>query len=174
MRKIFKYLTIVISIFFSNIAISSETIYYIDMDFIMNNSLAGKSIIKQLEEKNKANTDIFKKTETDLQKEETNIISQKSILDKKEFEEKVIKFNKKVSKYRDKRNVTINDYSKKRNIAQIELIKKLSPILGEYSKKNSISFILSKKNIIIGKTELDLTKIIIEILDKKIKTIKIK
>ena len=74
MRKIFKYLTIVISIFFSNIAISSETIYYIDMDFIMNNSLAGKSIIKQLEEKNKANTDIFKKTETDLQKEETNII----------------------------------------------------------------------------------------------------
>ena len=41
-------------------------------------------------------------------------------------------------------------------------------------EKNSISFILPKQNIIIGKSELDLTKIIIEILNKETQTIKLK
>ena len=54
------------SLFFFNIASSNESIYYVDMDFIMNNSSAGKSIIKQLENKNKSYSASFKKNEIDL------------------------------------------------------------------------------------------------------------
>jgi len=174
MKKTFKYLIFISSFFFSNIALSNNNIYYIDMNFIMNNSLAGKSIVNQLDIKKKFNFDSFKKEETDLKNEETKLLSQKNILDKDEFKEKVILFKEKVSKYKKKRNKILNNSTNQKNNAQQALTKKLTPILANYAKDNSISFILSKQDIIIGKTELDLTNAIIEILNKEIKTVKIK
>jgi Skp family chaperone for outer membrane proteins len=58
-----------------------------------------------------------------------------------------------------------------KNVAQKNLTDKLTLILAEYADKNSISYIIPKQNIIIGKTELDLTNIILEILNSKIKNI---
>ena len=95
-------------------ALSSESFYHIDIDFVLNNSLAGKSIIKQLENKDKSNKDIFKKNETELKKKETKLISQKSILEKKEFNEKVALFAKEVSVYKKERADILNNFSKKK------------------------------------------------------------
>ena len=53
------------------------------------------------------------------------------------------------------------------------ILEKLKPILSEYSEKNSISMVLQKQNVVIGKKELDITKDIILILDEKIKKIDI-
>ena len=53
------------------------------------------------------------------------------------------------------------------------ILKTLSPILTDYSKNNNISIIMDKKNIIIGKTELNITKEILTLLDEKIKKIKL-
>ena len=50
----------------------------------------------------------------------------------------------------------------------------LNLILSEYSAKNSISLIIDKKNIIIGKSELDVTNQIMELLNKKIKKVDLK
>ena len=57
--------------------------------------------------------------------------------------------------------------------AQSSLLSKLNPILTNYSKENNIHLIIPKKNIIIGRSELDITNAILQILDKKIKTIKV-
>ena len=54
------------------------------------------------------------------------------------------------------------------------LINKLTPILADYSQKNSISYILPKQNVIIGKKELDITKVILELLNTEIKNIDLK
>ena len=173
MANFTKYLIIIFYIFFTNVALSQENIYYIDMDSIMNNSLAGKSIIKQLENENKSFSNSFKKTEENLKKDETKLISQKNILEKKEFDEKVILFQKKVTEYRNERQTILNNFSSKKNNAQKVLIEKLIPILAEYSESNSISMILPKQNIIIGKSNLDLTKTVIDILNEKVKSIKL-
>mgnify|MGYP006143020165 FL=1 len=173
-KKLLKYLFFFISIFYSSFAYSSEKIYYLDMDYLMNNSQAGKSIITQLEKKRELNLVSFNKTEKDLKEEEAKIISQKNILNQTEFEKKVQLFNQKVSTYRKKRNDTITDLSKKRVEAQKVLLNTLTPILADYSQKNSISYIIPKQNIIIGKSDLDITKIILEILDSKVKNIKLK
>ena len=90
------------------------------------------------------------------------------------MKKKVQLFNQKVSTYRKKRNDTITDLSKKRVEAQKVLLNTLTPILADYSQKNSISYIIPKQNIIIGKSDLDITKIILEILDSKVKNIKLK
>jgi len=54
-----------------------------------------------------------------------------------------------------------------------KLLKLINPILVEFSQDNSISFILQKKNLIIGKTELDITDKIIKIANKEILKFKI-
>ena len=53
------------------------------------------------------------------------------------------------------------------------MISKLTPILEEYSKKNSIRIIVQKKNNVIGKKEDDITKDILELVNQKVKNIKL-
>jgi len=45
--------------------------------------------------------------------------------------------------------------------------------MAEYSDKNSISLIVDKKIIVLGKTELDITEKIINLLNEKVKEIKL-
>ena len=65
------------------------------------------------------------------------------------------------------------DLDKKRLEATAKILDILNPILSDYSSKNSISLIIQKKNIVIGKTELDITSQILKILNTKIKTVKL-
>ena len=58
-----------------------------------------------------------------------------------------------------------------KNKTKAQFTKNLQPILTEYSKENSISMILRKENLLIGKTELDITKGILELFNKKVKNI---
>ena len=173
-KKFLQYFIFFFAIFSTNIALSNNEIYYVDLDYLLNNSLAGKSITKQLNQKKILNTKKFKKIASDLKDEETKLVSQKNILNKDDFKKKVDLFSKKVSTYQANREKAFNDFSNKKNGAQKFFINSLMPILSEFSKENSISYILPKQTIIIGKTELDLTKKILAIVDSKIKTIKLK
>ena len=47
----------------------------------------------------------------------------------------------------------------------------LDPIIKKYVDNNSISLVLPKKNIIVGKKNLDITDPIINILNKQVKEI---
>ena len=58
----------------------------------MNNSIAGKSITSQLENNHKKNISKFKKIEDELKKNEAEIISQKNVISKEEFEKKNYRF----------------------------------------------------------------------------------
>ena len=170
-KKFLRYPLILFLVFSTNTALSNNDIYYVDIDFLMNNSLAGKSIIKKLDEKNKSSQGKFQNTEKKLKEEENKIIAKKNILSKQEYLKEVKSFTKKVEDYKLLRNKTFNDISKMQNKAQKNLVDTLTPILAEYAEKNSISYIMPKQSIVIGKSELDLTNTILEILNSKIKKI---
>jgi len=54
-----------------------------------------------------------------------------------------------------------------------KIMNELNIILSEYSKKNELTFIIDQKNIIIGKTDLNITNEILKLLDQKLKKVKI-
>ena len=172
-KKFSIYLTAFFIFFCSNIVVSDNNIYYVDIDYLLNNSLAGKSIIIGLNKKTEFNKKNFEENEKSLKKEETSIILKKNILSENEYLKEVQLFKKKVEDYKLSRNKTINQISKIKNDAQRNLIEALTPILTDYATKNSISYIIPKRNIIIGKKELDITNSILEILNLKIKNIKL-
>ena len=156
-------------IFFSKISLSNENkIVYIDLNVIMNNSIAGKSITSQLENNHKKNISKLKKIEEKLKNEESEIISQKNVITKEEYEKKIIDLREKAKEFRKKRNENINNLNNQRLEATAKIINLIKPILSEYSEKNSISIIIDKKNVIIGKTALDITDDILKIVDEKI------
>jgi len=172
--KIKSLLLLIFFIFFSKISLSHEkTIVYIDLNSIMNSSIAGKSITSQLENNHKKNISKFKNIEEKLKKEEADIISQKNVLTKEEFEKKIINLRDKANKFRKERNDNINNLNNQRLEATSKMITLVRPILSEFSDQNSISLIIDKKNIIIGKTALDITDDVLKIIDQKIGKIKL-
>jgi len=172
-KIIVRLLIIFLILLNANFSIANEKINYIDVDYIINNSLAGKSIAKKLNKDYQLNIKNLKKKEDDLKIEEKKLIDQKNILDKIEFQKRKNSFREKVKNYSDLRNKNIKELNQKKIKGQALLINELTPLLTEYAKEKSISFIIPKKSIIIGKSELDITKDILKMLDKKVKTIKI-
>ena len=166
-------ISIFLSILIALPVFSSEKIVYLDVEKIMKDSLAGKSIIAQLKKKREASISKFKSREKDIFEKEKKLISQKNILSKEDFEKKLKDLRNDISNYQKDRNKSSNEIKKSRVNASTKLISKLTPILEEYSKKNSIRIIDQKKNIVMGKKEDDITKDILELINKKVKSIKI-
>ena len=65
-----------------------------------------------------------------------------------------------------------SDLSKIKDESAKIILKNINEIITEYSEKNPISLIVDKKNIVIGKSELNITNEILELLSKKIKNVK--
>jgi len=172
--KIFKYLICCfICLFFLQLKNSfAETIVYINMDKIMQVTKAGKSATEKLNKINKANIKKFKKIEEDLKKEEVDIVSKRNVLSQEEFEKKINTLKKKIDEYREKRAKAIDDVTKQRISITADFAQKIKPILAEYADKNSIDMVIQKKNIIMGKSKLDITDEILKIVDSKISKLK--
>ena len=84
-----KYLkTIILTFFVIFLCTQSKSeikIAFIEMDKIMNQSLAGKSLVKQLNKIDKNNKNNFLKKEEKLKLEKDKITSQKNVLSKEEY-----------------------------------------------------------------------------------------
>ena len=152
---------------------SNEKIVYLDVEKIMQESKAGKSLVSQFKKKREVSISNFKKREKEIIDKEKKLISQKNILSKEEFEKKLRELKTDISNYQKERSKKSNEITQSRIKASSNLINRLSPILEEYSKKNSIRIIVQKKHIVMGKKEDDITKDIMEIVNQKIKSIKI-
>ena len=146
-EKIIKTIVFLFLISISGLVKAEQKTVYIDMDLVMNNSLGGKSISQQLNKINQINSKNFKKSEDDLRSEENKIISQKNVLSESEYTKKVSDLKEKIVDYNKNKKKIINDLNKKKITAQASLINSLTPILADYSKKNSITMIISKQNI---------------------------
>ena len=94
--KLIKVLFFFIIFQFQNLVYAKDKIAYIDIDKLLNQSIAGKLITKKIENKYKSNIENFKQTESQLEKEEKDILSQKNILSSEEYNKKVLEFKKKL------------------------------------------------------------------------------
>ena len=74
---------------------------------------------------------------------------------------------KKNQRIQPKKQEKLKEYNLKKTKAYAELYKEINIILVEYSKVNNISTTFDKKNVVMTKSENDITKKILEILNKK-------
>jgi outer membrane protein len=163
--------TILLFIFFTVNA--KDNIAYLDMSLMMSKSLAGQSIQNQLDKNHKKNIEDFSKKEKIFKEKEQKILKKKNVLSKEDYENEISKLRTEVKNFRIKRKETIDSLTKKRLESIKQLLDILSPILGEYAKEKDISVIIDKKYIIAGKIELNITNVILKLLDDKVKKISV-
>ncbi len=152
---------------------ASEKIVYLDVEKIMQDSIAGKAITEKIKKKREASISKLKKKEKEIFEKEKKLISQKNVLSEEEFKKKIQDLRSDIADYQKDRSKASNEITQTRIKASTNLIKKLTPILESYSKENSIRIIVQKKHIVMGSKEDDITKDILNIVNQKIKNIKV-
>ena len=160
-------------LFLSNIVFAEVVIKYIDMEIILTQSKVATSIKSQLDTIHKSNIIKFEKNEKQLTAKEKDIVSKKNVLSKEDFEKQIKKLREEANIYIANRNKINNELKNKQIKANQKMVSLLNPILAKYSDENSISIILKKNNMVIGKTELDITEEILKIVNRDIKTFKL-
>ena len=103
-------------VFFTSISstFAQNQIVYLDLDNVVYNTLAGKSLIKKLETSKKDALLKFEKKEKELKKTEDEINRQKNILSEDELKKKLVGFRKEVSRFRQDRQKVINEFNQKK------------------------------------------------------------
>ncbi len=169
-----KYFFLFFFLFSFTNAFAEEKIVYLDVNLLLTESEAGKYINIELKKINDKNIEEFKKIESSIKTEEEKLLKQKNLLSKDEFNKKANKLREKYQSYQELQKTKNNNLKSLRDNAANEILKIINQVLADYSAKNKISLIVEKKNIVIGKTELDITKSILELLNIKIKKVELK
>ena len=174
MKKKLNYLLI---FFFLSLTINTKlfaenvTIAFVDIDKIIATSNAGKKIQGTFNKTINAENEKFSRTEKDLKKKEDEIIKQKNVLSKEELDKKIKDFQKEIQDFRNKRAKFTREMTAKNLETTNKMVNEINKILTKYASENSISIVMQKKNIIIGKSELDITDNILKEFNSKIKSI---
>ena len=148
---------------------SNDQIAYLDLDFILKNSIIGKNTLKKINDINNENIEKLKTKEKILKDLEISISNKKNIISKEAFDKEVNKFRQKVEKFNiEQKELTksFNDFKKKEidNIFQL-----ISPIINSYMERNSVQILFDAKNIFMARNDLNLTDDILKVINKEVK-----
>ena len=163
----------VLLVFFSSQSKSEIKVAFIEMNNLINQSAAGKSLIEQLNKIDQKNKKNLEKRKDKLNIEKNDLSQKKNILSSDEYNKKIIDLNKKFKSFQVDAKIKIDSLQSKKNTGMKKILDELNLLLSEYSNKNQLTFIIDQKNIIIGKTDLNITKEILELLNQKITKINV-
>ena len=164
MKKFIIYLFFSFFIFFN--AFGNEKVAYIDIDRILNESLLGKSFIDELKKISLENNKKIQSQKEEILKQETEIKKLKNVISDKDFQIKVNTLKNNVNNFNANKKNFEENFIKKRQEMFANLMKKISPIVETYMSQNSISIVMDKKNVFIAKSNYDITKNIIDLINK--------
>tara|TARA_B100000989_G_scaffold260622_1_gene211301 strand:- start:395 stop:907 length:513 start_codon:yes stop_codon:yes gene_type:complete len=170
MSKLYKLFFFCLFLFYqSNIYSNEQKIVYLNLDEIIQKSIPGKLILQELQDQNKKNLDKFKSKRSNLLNQEKDIIKKKNILSKEEFEAKASELNKKMKTFNKEREQTFLKFEEEKKKKLNNFLSKITPLIETFVKENSINLVLNEKNLFIANKNFDITKQVIEIVNKNIK-----
>ena len=166
MKKINFFLIILLLFlsFFSK-SYSEEKIVFLDIEFAVNNSNIGKKVLNNLNEIRKNEINKLKIIEEELKAKDKEINNIKNIISKDELNKKINDFKKDVAKFNERKNEIQKKFVNDKNNKLDELFKKINPLIINYMDDNSIKMIIGKNNVYLAKSNLDITKDIIELIN---------
>ncbi len=169
-----KILILILIIFISSSYSYGQNIAYANLDLVIQNSNVGKKIISYFENKNQKMIKEIKDKENIIREKEKSLISQKNILQSDEYTKKVDLIKNEISEFNKSSSEKLKKLnSEKESVSKLFLIE-VNKVLKEYAEANNIDIILSSNQMLIGKSNLDLTENILKNVNKKINKFEIK
>ena len=164
-----KYLFIFIVFFlFSNPVkcLGNDKISYIDIEFLINNSNLGKQILKTFNDLKTKNLEDLSRKESDLKKQNEEIVKIKNEISEEELEKKIKILKLEIKEFNIHKEKISLETNKLRNKEIENFFNKINPLIQKYMDENSIDIIIDKKNIFIARSEYDITKDILDLINK--------
>lgn len=163
-KRIFLFL---IFLTFSTSTYAQTKVSFVDLKYLINESDPGKKINKLLIElRNKENQEL-KNIQEKLKKKENDFKSKNNILNDEERKKTINKLRSDFNDLNNLKNKKEKEFNKKKAEYINKLLAEVNKILVFYVNENSIDIVIKKENLITGKKDLDITKFILEELNKK-------
>ena len=166
MKKNF-LLLVILNFFLINNSFANN-IVFIDLNYIINNSITGKNVINKLEDINNKNLNLLKKEQLLLNKERDDIEKTKNILSQEDLNKKILILNQKLQEFNNKQDLMSGEFKNLRQLEMKNLLDKINPIIEKYMLDNNIDLMLKKENIYISKKDFDVSEKLIELINKNI------
>ena len=174
MKYFVKFFVVTFFLLICTHTFAEQKIVVLDLTYVLNQSKAGKGAQEFLKKTINDNIKKASDTEKSLKEEETDLLAKKNILSKEDYGEKMNTLRKKNMDYQTQRRAAIDKLTTQRAEARGVLLKKLEPILAVYIKENNISLVVDKKYTLGGGPGLDITKVIVEKLNKDLPSLNLK
>ncbi len=171
MKKKFNLIIIIILIknFFIITHSHSSNFAYIDFEFLIKNSDAGSSIQKKIDQIKEEKKNELNEIRTNLIKKENDLAGKKNILSEENFNKELENLKNEITQFNKKEKEFNNFIRKEYEKLNKKLISLIEPILVDYTKKNNIQMLFSKKNLVIADNSLDITEIFMKIINNEVK-----
>ena len=174
MKYLVKFVVVTFFLLICTHTFADEKIVILDLKYILNNSKAGNGAQDFLKKKFDDNVKKFANMEKELKKEEQDLLAKKTVLSKAEYVKKSDELRKKVIDYSSQRRAAIDKITTQRSESRSTLIKSIDPILITYITENNISVVIKKSATLGRDPKNDITKIIVEKLDKVLPSLDLK
>ena len=171
-KKIF-FLTLIILLSTNNLK-AEDKIAYLDIDFMLTNTIAGKLLLENLKKQEEIKINKFKIDDEEFRNNEKKILAKKNLISVEEIKKEMNELQIEYQKYNNDKKKEIDSLKKKRHKNIINFINSINPIIEKYMTDNSIYILMDKKNIFIAKNDYDITQKLIKLINNQIKTFEIK
>ena len=174
MKYFVKFIVVTFFLLICTHTFAEQKIVVLDLTYVLNKSKAGEGAQKFLKKSFEENVKKFSNIEGTLKKEESDLLAKKNILSKEEYGKKMSTLRKKNIDYQTQRRTAIDKITSQRAEARETLLKRLEPIIEAYITENNVSLVVDKKYILGGGPDLDITKVIVEKLNKDLPSLNLK
>jgi outer membrane protein len=171
--KSFHFILIFLSLFINPVN-ANDKVSYIDIDFLLSNTLVGKTLLNTLKKEEQLKIDKFKSNDLKFKKKEKQILAKKNLVSKEDINKELELLQIEFQKYRKEKIKEVDELKIKRNKNIMNFLNIINPIIEKYMTDNSIYMIIDKKNVFIASKKYDITNNLIELIDNQIKTIEVK
>jgi Skp family chaperone for outer membrane proteins len=157
-----------------NLLKAEDKVSYIDIDYVLTNTLAGKELLNILKKEEELKINKFKLNEDNFKNEEKKILAKKNLISKEEINKELKLLQIKFEQYRKEKIKEVNNLKIKRNKNIVNFMNLINPIIEKYMADNKIYILLDKRNVFIASKNYDITNNLIELIDNQIKNIEVK
>jgi Skp family chaperone for outer membrane proteins len=146
----------------------------VDVQFILENSIAMQKIQEQIENISKTIEKNVSQKEVEFKKIEEDLIKKKNTLNEQEFEKLVNDFNKKVTSAQQDIQSKKVQLEQAHSDAVGKVHEIIISIINDLAKKYNVNLILPSSQILYASPKLNITKDAIEQLNNQIKNVEVK
>jgi len=174
MKYLVKFFVVTFFLLICTHSFAEQKIVVLDLTYVLNESKAGKGAQEFLKKTFDSDAKKFSSIEKALKEEEKDLLTKKNILTKEEYGKKMNSLRKKNMDYQTERRTSLDKITMLRAKARETLLKKLEPIVESYIKENNVTLVVDKKYILGGGAQSDITKVIVEKLNKDLPSLNLK